>query len=126
MAKGFNPSILGFRASGDVAGYTVYTDREHRNIAFPRHPPQVPRSVLQARQRAKFAYAQQCWRDAPTIVQEAYERASIALSLMMTGRNLWTSMAFRQDEALRQTLERQSGESLPMPPPVHEHFDHVD
>lgn len=126
MAKSIFPNVLGFRVSGDIAGFTLYTDRKYRNIVFPRHPPQVPRSVLQARQRAKFAYAQQCWNEQPAHVQEAYERASLTLSLMMTGRNLWTSLAFRQDESLRQTLERQSHESLPMPPNPHPIYDQVD
>jgi hypothetical protein len=119
MALAIPPAFIGTQVSGDIAGYTLYTDRKLRNVAFPRHPPKVPRSVLQARQRARFAFVQSSFADQPQHVQEAWERASLTMSLQMTGRNLYTAMAFRQDEPLRQTLERQSGETLPMPPDPH-------
>lgn len=116
MPLGIPPTLLGLRISGDVAGLTLYTDKKQRTVAFPRHPPKVPRSVLQARQRARFAFAQQTWGEQNAIVKTAYNEAADKLSLMMTGRNLWICLAFRQSESLRQTLERQSAQSLPMPP----------
>jgi len=56
------------------------------------------------------------WHEAPAIVREAYEAMSLKLSLPMTGLNVWMKLSLTQDEGLRQTLERQSALSLPMPP----------
>jgi hypothetical protein len=116
MALAIPVAFIGTQVSGDIGGYTLYTDRKLRNVAYPRHPPKKPRSILQARQRSRFAFIQSAFADEPQDIQEAWERASLTMSLQMTGRNLYTALAFRQDEPLRQTLERQSGESLPMPP----------
>jgi len=116
MAKAFPPSLLGLRVSGDVGGVTYYTDRDGNNIAFPQDPPKVPRSILQAKQRIRWAATSRAWDEEPAHVRRAYTLAAARLSLQMGGRNLYFSLAFRQDEGLRQTLERQSGQTLPMPP----------
>jgi len=116
MALAVPPSLLGTRVSGDVAGYTLYTDKNGAPVIFPRHPPKVPRSILQAKQRTRFAIAVTRWHEAPAIVREAYEAMSLKLSLPMTGLNVWMKLSLTQDEGLRQTLERQSALSLPMPP----------
>jgi len=116
MALGVPASLLGWIVSGDIGGYTCYTDRHMRKVVFPAAPPKVPRSILQAHQRQFFAIASADWQQLSPETQQAYERASKKLSLPMAGRNLFFSLAFRQDDQLRRTLERQSRETLPMPP----------
>lgn len=121
MALAIPPTVLGMQCSGDIGGYTLYTDSRMRTVCFPRHPPKVPRSALQALQRTAFGQAVYNWHDTSPATREAYEQATLTLALQMTGLNLWISLSFSQDESLRQTLSRQSRQVLPLPPDVRPH-----
>jgi hypothetical protein len=109
-------NLLGIHASGDLADVTVYMDRHRRLVTFPKSPPQTPRTAAQEAHRQLWSIAVANWKTASTETRDAYERASLKASLMMTGHNVWMHFSFRRDAARLATLAAQTGETLPMPP----------
>lgn len=115
MPLGVPASILGIIVKGDLADLTLYTDRLGRKVWFPKAPPTTAPTPLQQIQRNRFKSAQRAWA-ALTLVQKAQlEDAANALSLSMTGQNLYICLALRCDESLILTLRRQSGVDFPYP-----------
>lgn len=118
MALGVPPNALGLIVSGDVAGYTIYTDMKGRKVAFPQAPPKEPPSPMQISHRARFRLAQAAWA-ALTIAQKtALELCTQRTSLAMTGQNLYIAIALKAHPDLVSTLERQTDLSLPAIPYV--------
>lgn len=118
MAFSIPWNFLGLECSGDLAGYTCYTDMSGRKIAFPKSPPEVPETPAQRRWRDRFTNAVLNWNAAPLHVREEYEQVSLRTHLCMTGHNLWVSLSLSQDASLCATLAAQSGIPIELPPPV--------
>lgn len=115
MRFGVPPSVIALYVSGDLAGFTMYTDRFMRHIAYPLAPPKEPPTALQLRQRARFTQAITAWHATTQANRDAYEQITLALSLAMTGHNLWIHVALTGDFPVLDTLQRQSGISV-IPP----------
>lgn len=109
-------NLLGFSVSGDVGGYTIYTDKNNRKIAFPLAPPDKPPSPAQAAHRERFRLAQAAWSGLSDQVKLQLETASQAGSLVMTGQNLYITIALQNDNTALQTLAEQTGTTLPFIP----------
>lgn len=116
MALAIPPDLLGFRVSGDVDGITIYTDRYGRKIAFKKSWPDKPPSASQAINRARFRTAVASWRNLTQPERDAYERATLSLSLYMTGINLYVHLCLRGTAIEWEQLCQSSGESLYQPP----------
>lgn len=118
MALGIPANILGLIVSGDVDGLTIYTDRHGRKIAFPKAPPKEPPTPLQVALRARFRAAQQAYM-AETITEKAlWEDLTKAVSLALTGQNLYIHVAMKHTFPFLDTLMAQSGISVSPPAPV--------
>ena len=111
-------NLLGLDVAGDVAGYTTYTDKRRRVIAYPVAPPKDPPTPLQLAHRARFTAAIDAWNAAPFSDRQDWERMAKLLSLPMTGLNAWIWCAFEPDDGLAQTLANQSQLALLFPPHV--------
>jgi hypothetical protein len=118
VAKATPWSLLGLTVSGDLGDFTLYQRQDRAVVAYPRSPPKVPRTYLQAIQRSRFATAVANWLNADPAERDAYERATLRTALPATGHNLWISLSFSQDDELRDTISRQAGVLLTMPPVV--------
>lgn len=110
--------FLGLNISGDLGAFTCFTDRFGKKVWYPKTPPETPETPGQRQQRDRFATAVSNWKQADQATRDAYEAVSLAASLMMTGHNLYVSLSFSQDDRARQTLIRQTGISIPLPPAV--------
>jgi hypothetical protein len=113
MAWSIPWNLIGLTVSGDVGDYTIYTDRYGRKVAYPRQPPEVPRTEAQAAQRDKFQAAQASWAALTAEQKAALETACKNLSMPLTGQNLWISATLRRDAASYATVANQSGITLP-------------
>ena len=105
--------FLGIWVSGDVGDVTIYTDRFGRKVAFPKSPPKEPPSVQQIHQRNRFATAQNNWRQLTDDEKQQLETATLRGALVMTGQNLFISVALKNDNLALQTLAKQTNTTLP-------------
>lgn len=108
-------NLLGLQLSGDVGDVTIYTDRFNRKVAYPKAPPKEPPSTAQVALRNKFRLAVLDWKSQTDQVKENYEDATKLTSIVMTGLNVWVSVALTHRVDLLRTLERQTGLTLPNP-----------
>jgi len=118
MAYSIPWNMIAVEASGDLAGFTLYTDMHGRKVVFPKTPPEVPETPNQRRWRDRFRAAVLNWKAAPHQLRAAFEAVSLKASLCMTGHNLWVSLSLTQDAGLCATLARQTGIPIELPPPV--------
>jgi len=109
-------NLLAMYLSGDLGGYTVYSDRYGRPTWFPKDTPSRPPSQEQIILRQRFAAAQANWKAADAETRANYEAATKKLSMPLTGQNLWISVSMRHDTSGLETVSAQSGLALPTPP----------
>lgn len=112
MPLGYPVDLLGFMVSGDIGGFTIYTDRFYRKVIFPIAPPCEPPSPMQVKQRARFASAMASWRAADQADRDGFEEISLRASLCMTGLNLWIHTCLKGTFVQLATLQRQTGVSV--------------
>lgn len=116
MAETVPWSVLGLAVVGDIADTTIYTDRYGKKIAFQKSPPKEPPSPAQINQRNRFRLAQRAWMELSDESASDWERLVQAASLVMTGQNLYISVALRGNLTTLATLERQTGITVVKPP----------
>ncbi len=102
-------SMLAFDISGDLGPLTMYRNKNGRLVAFPRSPPKRQPTPAQLTQRKRFTDAMTAWNGLSIDEQLAYERVTLALSLPLTGLNLWIHFCLIHDSQAHTTLELQSG-----------------
>lgn len=107
-------NLIAANISGDIGGYTIYTDRFGRPTVFPKSPPEKPPSPAQVLQRRRFADSHSLWQQLPSAEKRALEDACRKLSVNMTGKNAFMSACLLNRDDNLQTLSRQSG--IPLPP----------
>jgi len=107
--------LMGMQISGDFADLTIYTNRFGKKVAYPKSPPDKPPSDLQIAQRTRFKAAQSGWSGLTESVKINYENLTRRTSSPLTGQNLWIHSALTNDNQAIQTLENQTGISVPKP-----------
>ena len=110
--------LMGIWVSGDVGDFTIYTDRFGRKVVFPKSPPKKPASKAQISHRARFKTAQSAWNDLSDSDKARLEEATLKSGIVMTGQNLYISVAMKNDQTALDTVSRQTGISLPTIPYV--------
>jgi hypothetical protein len=106
-------NLLALRVSGDVGGFTIYTDRNMRKVVFPKSPPEKPPSPRQLDNRRRFRDAHAVWKTLTAEQKSNLEHACRVLSICQTGKNVYMSACLLNDDAALRTLERQSQTPLP-------------
>lgn len=104
--------------SGDIGGLTIYTDRFNKKVSFPKSPPKEPASQRQLDQRLRFREAQVSWAALTDQVKKDLEDMCRQANVPMTGQNIWIHTAMKHDFTAYQTLQNQTGISVPDPPMV--------
>jgi len=107
--------LMGLSVAGDCGGYSIYTDRYKRKIAYPKSPPKDPPSQKQIDQRAAFRNAQASWKVLSAQQKQNLEDACRKTSIPLTGQNLYMHTIMVRDKDAYHTIERQSGITLPTP-----------
>lgn len=108
---------MGWNLTGDLGPLTFYTSTRGRPVTFPKNPPLNPPSALQQSMRNWLANAARTWQGLTNEQRATWERVTKTLGLGVTGYNLWVWFSRTRDLPTIQTLERQSGENLPLKPP---------
>ncbi len=105
--------LMGIWVSGDVGELTIYTDRFGRKVPFPKSPPKEPPSPRQVHQRERFRLAHVAWKALTDVEKEQLELATNRGSVVMTGQNLFISVALNNSQDGLDTLARQTNTTLP-------------
>jgi hypothetical protein len=97
---------LGFRPTGDLGPFTLYTSRRRKLVFFPRSPPTSPASPRQLHQRNKFRNLAQAWNQTPETIRAAFRTAVKRCSLALTPFNLFLLVNMNPNHPSWTTLER--------------------
>lgn len=107
-----------FKAQGDIGPLTCYTNKRGI-VMFLKAWLRDPASPKQIAHRNRIRAAAATWKLATPSTRAAYERATKKLSLYLNGYNVWVASSMTQGaRSALPTLERQTGLTLPPPPPV--------
>lgn len=105
--------LLGWNLSGDIDGFSIYTDRFGKKIVYPKSPPKTPPTAAQLRQRARFRTAVLAFMALSSATREDFEEACRRASLVLGGCALYTSAALTDSNESIQALARQTRLVLP-------------
>jgi hypothetical protein len=106
---------LGLSIAGDLGPWTMYTNKNGKQIAYPRAPPEKPPTTSQIRQRNRLRVCMQNWK-AETIATKALWNVMVAkLHLCAVGMNLYLSLSMRPDQDELDNANRRTGLALQMP-----------
>lgn len=108
-------NLIGLQVSGDVGGFTVYTDRYGQKVVFPKSPPEEPPSEKRIAQRNRFKLAQEDWQSLDQQTKADLEEMCRRASVPLTGQNLWIHSALTNDADAMRTLMDQTGITTPVP-----------
>ena len=105
-------NIIGLRPSGDLGPLTGYTSKRGKAVWYLKAPPKSPATGYQRQQRNRFRLIAVLWRRLTNDQRLDWLQAARAAALSITGYNLFVWYQYTQDQAVIQTIERQSGISL--------------
>lgn len=104
---------LGFNPTGDLAGWTLYTNKRGGVIWFPKSPPTKLRTAPQLRQWFRFVQAAQAWRSLTQGQKNEWFKAASRAHLYLSGYNLFVWWQLKPDVATLRTIARISGANVP-------------
>jgi len=102
-------TYLGFRLSGDLGQYTMYTYCRKRPVFFIKSPPLTPPTWLQRRQRNRFIIVGYLWRGIGLDRRILWTKLAKAARLNISGYNLFLYWSLRHDVPTITTLVRVTG-----------------
>lgn len=82
-------SLLGLVSSGDLGDITCYKSQRGKVVFFSKTWPKKNPTLAQITGRARMSFCAEQWRGFPPHYKWAWDRVTKALSLCMTGYNLW-------------------------------------
>lgn len=97
-------AFLGWRPTGDLGAYTIYTSKRGAVVFYPRAPPNKPPSPGQTRSRNAFRAAAAAWATLPTEEKIKWQLAAHRAGLRITGYDLWVSLCRRPDPPTLSTV----------------------
>ncbi len=100
------PGYLGFRPTGDIGPYTIYTMRNGNIVWYNRAPPKEPASYRQKILRNRWRMAAAAWQRLPDVDRKNWQQAAKKARLDITGYNLWIFYSTTQERAAIRTIER--------------------
>lgn len=106
-------TLIGLNVQGDLGGMTMYTSARGKLVVFGKSPPLSPASLRQRAQRNKFVRAAKSWQSLTPESRATWELAAKRCSLKCTGYNLWTIYSTEGFTGAIETIQHQSGLTLP-------------
>jgi hypothetical protein len=114
-------SLIAIRIDGDALGFTWYTKKGYRKVAYPTAPPRNPPNARQLAARARFAAAAKEYAALAAVFKNGYKGAVQKLSLAMTPASLYISLYLRASYQQYVTLVNQYGKPLRRPSTINFH-----
>lgn len=108
--------LIGFRPTGDVGDYTLYTNRKGSLVCFLKTHPGKPFTARQRANMRQFTAIASVWRSMPESSRQAWRSACQRAGLTITAYNLFVYANMQPDSATLETVQRQSGIYLGYPP----------
>lgn len=102
-------TYMGFRLSGDLGKYTMYTYCRRRPVFFLKSPPLTPATAAQIRQRNRFRIVGYYWRSLGPVRQALWQQLAFRARLNITGYNLFLYFAIKQDYVYLKLLIARTG-----------------
>ncbi len=97
---------LGFNPTGDLSGWTLYTNKRGGVVWFQKSPPKKTRTRSQVRQWYKYVQAAKAWRNLTQETRNDWNEACRRTRLYLSGYNLWVWFQTNPDKAILRTIER--------------------
>jgi len=94
---------------GDLAGMTCYTAKNNKVVWFVKSPPLEPPSLSQLQFRNIFRLYAQTWGTMKAIERQTWNDAARLGRLRINGYNLFSWWMRTRDDAVLETIERQTG-----------------
>lgn len=101
-------SIIGFRPTGDLGAFTIYSSLRQGTVWFIKSPPLEPPSVRQLHYRNLFRSAAAAWRTLTPEKRNDWLLAARRAYLSINGYNLFVWYQLKRDRATLATVERVS------------------
>lgn len=102
-------TYLGFRLSGDLGGFTMYTYCRKRPVFFVKSPPLTPPTSRQISQRNQFRLVGYLWRSIGPEKRALWTDLAKAAKLRILGYQLFLHWTLRNDKPTILTLVRLTG-----------------
>lgn len=106
-------TLIGLKIQGDLGPITCYTSKRNRVVWYLKAPPKDPPSWQQVDQRNLFQMIGWAWQALGAINQTVWNAAAAAANLRISGFNLFSYLYVTGDESVIETIEHQTGLSLP-------------
>ncbi len=109
LERAFPWKLIGFRPTGDVGKFTLYTNRKGALVCFLKTWPAKP---LTSRQRAncrQFTAIASVWRSMSPELRSRWSQAAKRAGLTITPYNLFVYSQMQPDSSTLLTVQRQSG-----------------
>jgi len=103
---------IGLRPTGDLAGFTCYTDARGHAVWFVKSPPKVPFSRLQLRRLRAFEFVARAWNSQTQATRDTWNLAARRCHLYVCGYSLFVHWQLKRDQGTIRTIERNSGLQL--------------
>ena len=113
--KGRQPSIMGFRMTGDVFDFTTWRAKSGRQSYMVKAPPKRDPSPAQVVCRSLFRAAMNGWKSLSPQAQKNYQDAANILKFQLLGHNLYITCYMRDDWRDTDNAARLTGLDLPHP-----------
>lgn len=106
------PKMMGWRPTGDIGPYTMYTMRNGTVVFYEKAPPKEPASYRQLILRNRWRTAAASWGNMGSDQKALWHLAAKQARLYFHGYALWVFWSTTQDRPTLKTIERQSGVQL--------------
>ena len=118
MAKNYHAiwALLGWRPTGDVGPFTIYTSQRGKIVLYPRAPALNPATRFQTRMRDMFKAAAASWKSLTPTQRAEWELATKRLRMSINGYCFYTSTVFKEGSGYVEYARLRTGLSLYYPP----------
>lgn len=118
MAQAYHPiwALLGWRTTGDVGPFTMYTSQRNLPVMYPRAPALNPPTPQQLYIRQRFKDAATGWKALTAAQRQEWEKATKLLRMGITGWNFWVSTCGQEGGGYVEYARIRTGLTLYFPP----------
>lgn len=116
LERSFPWHLIGFRPTGDVGDFTLYSNKKKAIVCFLKTHPGKPFTARQKANMRQFAAIASVWSSMSPALREAWSQACQRAGLTITPYNLFVYSNMQPDSSTLQTVQRQSGIYLGFPP----------
>jgi hypothetical protein len=104
--------LIGFRPTGDVWDYTLYTNKKGSLVCYVKTRPGKPFTARQLANMRQFTAIASLWTSLSPSAKRSWVDAARKATLSITAYNLFVYANMQPDRSTIRTIQRQTGENL--------------